>query len=45
MNLGTAKITEIKANALLALDKFLTKRLNSNDEKSIKIVQTISYWI
>lgn len=29
MNLGTAKITEIKANALLALDKFLTKRLNS----------------
>ena len=45
MNLGTAKITEIKANALLALDKFFTKRLNSNDEKSIKIVQTISYWI
>lgn len=45
MNLGTAKITEIKANALLALDKFLTKRLNSNDEKSIRIVQTISYWI
>ena len=46
MNLGTAKITEIKANALFSFwINFLTKRLNSNDEKSIKIVQTISYWI
>lgn len=45
MNLSIDKIKEIRAQALLALDKFLIKRLESDDSKSVKTVQTISYWL
>ena len=45
MNLSIDKVKEIKAQALLTLDKFLLKRLESGDSKSIKTVQTISYWL
>lgn len=45
MNLSIDKIKEVRAQALLSVDKFLIKRLESGDSKAIKTVQTISYWL
>ena len=45
MKLSLDIITQIKQNALLGIEKFLIKRLESQDEKQIKVVQTMSFWI
>lgn len=38
-------IKSIHAEALKALQNYLEDKLNRNDDKSLKIVQTISYWL
>ena len=45
MQLDLSKIAEIKANAMLQLENFLTKRLESSDIKQTKFVQTMSFWL
>ena len=45
MKLSLNTVMQVKQNALLGLENFLLKRLESQDEKQIKIVQTMSFWI
>lgn len=45
MKLSLDTVMQVKQNALLGLENFLLKRLESQDEKQIKIVQTMSFWI
>lgn len=45
MLLNLDAIKEIKHNAILNLESFLVNRLESKDEKQIKIAQTMSFWI
>ena len=45
MQLSLDAVIQLKQNALLGLENFLLKRLESQDEKQIKIVQTMSFWI
>lgn len=43
--LSLEKIIDVKIRALKKLKDFLDKKLDNGNDKSIKIVQTISYWI
>lgn len=45
MLLSLDKIIDIKIRALKKLTAFLNNKLNNGNDKSIKIVQTISYWL
>lgn len=39
------KIKQVKENAMLMLEQFLIKRLESNDNQQLKYVQTMSFWL
>lgn len=45
MLLAAVKIKELKENALLTLEQFLLKRLKSANQKELKFVQTLSFWM
>lgn len=45
MQLSLDTVIQLKQNALLGLENFLLKRLESKDDKQLKIVQTMSFWI
>ena len=45
MQLELEKIKELKIKAMFQLEFFLTNRLQSNDSKQFKFVQTLSFWL